>query len=109
MRGSVLAVILAMAVVTYLGRVLPLLQPSADRLPGKLRDAIPVVGPATLGALAASAALLATDRGTTTLTVGPLLPASIVALLVARLSGNISLSIVAAVILTATIRWLGAL
>ena len=59
MRPEILALIVGMALVTYVTRALPLLTPGIERLPAPALAYLRLVGPAVLAALVASQVLVA--------------------------------------------------
>ena len=58
MTGGLIVLALLMAAVTYPSRAVPLLAPAFERLPVRALEYLRLVGPAVLGAIAASQALL---------------------------------------------------
>jgi branched-subunit amino acid transport protein len=54
---------LLMFAVTYPARAIPLLAPAVERLPPRALEYLRLVGPAVLGAIAASQVLVATSAG----------------------------------------------
>ena len=71
MTGGLVVLALLMAAVTYPSRAVPLLAPAFERLPVRALEYLRLVGPAVLGAIAASQALLVTGAdGRPTIHVG---------------------------------------
>jgi branched-subunit amino acid transport protein len=60
MSSGLVGLALLMAAVTYPARAIPLLAPAFERLPPRALEYLRLVGPAVLGAIAASQVLLAT-------------------------------------------------
>jgi branched-subunit amino acid transport protein len=60
MNIGLVGLALLMAAVTYPARAIPLLAPGFERLPPRALEYLRLVGPAVLGAIAASQVLLAT-------------------------------------------------
>ena len=60
MNIGLVGLALAMAAVTYPARAIPLLAPGFERLPPRALEYLRLVGPAVLGAIAASQVLLVT-------------------------------------------------
>jgi branched-subunit amino acid transport protein len=60
MNTGLVGLALLMAAVTYPARAIPLLAPAFERLPPRALEYLRLVGPAVLGAIAASQALLVT-------------------------------------------------
>ncbi len=107
---SVQLILLAafMAAVTYPARAIPLLAPGFERLPPRALDYLRLVGPAVLGAIAATQAVLVTGSdGRATVHVG------IVALAVVVCGGlvawrrNLFIGLLVAVVLAAVLRAAG--
>ena len=63
MNVGLVGLALLMAAVTYPSRAIPLLAPAFERLPSRALEYLRLVGPAVLGAIAASQVLLATGVG----------------------------------------------
>jgi branched-subunit amino acid transport protein len=98
-----------MAAVTYPARAVPLLAPAFEQLPSRALEYLRLVGPAVLGAIAASQALLVTGTdGHPSIHVGidALAVVSCVALVAWR--RNLFLGLLVAVVMTAALRALGA-
>jgi branched-subunit amino acid transport protein len=53
----------AMGLVTFPSRALPLLAPGIERLPPRVRDYLTLVGPAILASIAAVGVMIQTDAG----------------------------------------------
>lgn len=71
MSVTLVGLALLMAAVTYPSRAIPLLAPGVERLPGPVIEYLRLLGPATLGALAAVNAILTTGpNGSPQLHVG---------------------------------------
>ncbi len=60
MSVALVGLALLMAAVTYPARAIPLLAPGFERLPARALEYLRLVGPAVLGAIAASQVLIAT-------------------------------------------------
>ncbi len=63
MSVGLVGLALLMAAVTYPSRAVPLLVPAFERLPPRALEYLRLVGPAVLGAIAASQVLVATGAG----------------------------------------------
>jgi branched-subunit amino acid transport protein len=63
MSMGLVGLALLMAAVTYPARAIPLLAPAFERLPPRALEYLRLVGPAVLGAIAASQVLVATGAG----------------------------------------------
>ena len=109
MSVELVGLALLMGAVTYPARALPLLVPGIDRLPPIALAYLRLVGPAVLGALAAvNTAIVvdAADRGHVQVGVVWLAVALCVGLVAWR--RNLFVGLVAAVILAASLRAMGA-
>ena len=109
MSSELVGLALLMAAVTYPARAVPLLAPAFERLPARALEYLRLVGPAVLGAIAASQALLVTGTdGHPSIHVGidALAVVSCVALVAWR--RNLFLGLLVAVVMTAALRALGA-
>ena len=109
MSTELVGLALLMAAVTYPARAVPLLTPAFDRLPARALEYLRLVGPAVLGAIAASQALLVTGAdGRSSIHVG--IDALAVLACVARVAWrrNLFLGLLVAVVMTAGARALGA-
>ena len=104
MSVDLVALALLMAAVTYPSRALPLLAPGVERLPGVVLDYLRLVGPASLAALAAVNALVATEGDARRLTVGIEGVAVVLAIALVARRRNLFLGIAAAVLLVAIVR-----
>ena len=101
MSVELVALALLMAAVTYPSRALPLLAPGVERLPPVVLDYLRLVGPASLAALAAVNALVATDGDARRTTVGIEALAVVLAVAIVAWRRNLFLGIAAAVVLVA--------
>jgi len=100
---------LLMAAVTYPARAVPLLTPAFDRLPARALEYLRLVGPAVLGAIAASQALLVTGAdGRSSIHVGIDALAVLVCVALVAWRRNLFLGLLVAVVMTAGARALGA-
>ncbi len=63
MNIGLVGLALLMAAVTYPARAIPLLAPAFERLPPRALEYLRLVGPAVLGAIAASQVFVATSAG----------------------------------------------
>jgi branched-subunit amino acid transport protein len=63
MSVELVGLALLMAAVTYPARAIPLLAPAFERLPPRVLEYLRLVGPAVLGAIAASQVLVASGAG----------------------------------------------
>ena len=109
MTDDLVLLALLMGAVTYPWRAIPLLAPGFDRLPPLALDYLRLVGPAVLAALAAVAILVVTEAsGAHRLQVGIELVAVVVGVAVVRWRRNVFLGILAAVLIVAVVRLVGA-
>jgi branched-subunit amino acid transport protein len=100
---------LLMAAVTYPARAVPLLTPAFDRLPARALEYLRLVGPAVLGAIAASQALLVTGAdGRSSIHVGIDALAVLACVALVAWRRNLFLGLLVAVVMTAGARALGA-
>ncbi len=109
MSTALVGLALLMAAVTYPARAVPLLMPAFERLPARALEYLRLVGPAVLGAIATSQALLVTGadgRPSIHLGIDALAVVACVALVAWR--RNLFLGLLIAVVLTAAARALGA-
>lgn len=97
-----------MAAVTYPARAVPMLAPGFERLPPRALEYLRLVGPAVLGAIAATQALLVTGAdGRPTVSVGiPALAVIVCGALVAW-RHNLFVGLLVAVVLAAALRAAG--
>jgi branched-subunit amino acid transport protein len=109
MSVGLVGLALLMAAVTYPARAIPLLAPAFERLPPRALEYLRLVGPAVLGAIAASQALLATGADGR-----PVVHVGIDALAVLACAGlvawrrNLFMGLLVAVVMTAGARAIGA-
>ena len=109
MNLALVGLALLMAAVTYPSRAVPLLAPAFERLPARAHQYRRLDGPAELGAIAASQALLVTGADghpSIHLGVDALAVVACVALVAWR--RNLLLGLLVAVVMTAGVRALGA-
>ena len=98
-----------MAAVTYPARAIPLLAPAFERLPPLALEYLRLVGPAVLGAIAASQVLLATGAdGRPTLHVGLDAAAVVACAALVAWRRNLFVGLLVAVVAAAAARALGA-
>ena len=108
MSMGLVGLALLMAAVTYPARAIPLLAPAFERLPPRALEYLRLVGPAVLGAIAASQVLVATGAGGR-----PILNVGIDSLAVLACAAlvawrrNLFLGLLVAVVATAVARALG--
>ena len=109
MSTELVGLALLMAAVTYPARAVPLLTPAFDRLPARALEYLRLVGPAVLGAIAASQALLVTGAdGRSSIHVGIDALAVLVCVALVAWRRNLFLGLLVAVVMTAGARALGA-
>jgi branched-subunit amino acid transport protein len=109
MNVGLVGLALLMAAVTYPSRAIPLLAPAFERLPPRALEYLRLVGPAVLGAIAASQALLATGPdGRPTLHVGIVAAAVLACAALVAWRRNLFLGLLVAVAAAAGARALGA-
>jgi branched-subunit amino acid transport protein len=97
-----------MAAVTYPSRAVPLLASGVERLPPRALLYLRLVGPAGLGALAATGTMLVVDaQRRAAIHVGIEWPAVALAIVIAARTRNLFLGLVLAVALTAAARTFG--
>jgi branched-subunit amino acid transport protein len=98
-----------MGAVTYPSRAIPLLAPGVERLPSWAFEYLRLVGPAVLAALAATGTMIVVDDDrVATFHVGVEWLAVLVCLAIVRWRQNLFLGLVAAVLITAGARAVGA-
>jgi branched-subunit amino acid transport protein len=99
---------LLMFAVTYPARAVPLLVPRFENLPPRALEYLRLVGPAVLGAIAASEVLLGEGAdGRATLTIGPEVVAVLACAVVVAWRRNLALGLLVAVVLIAVVRGAG--
>jgi branched-subunit amino acid transport protein len=99
---------LLMAAVTYPARAVPLLAPGFERLPPRALEYLRLVGPAVLGAIAATQALIVTGAdGRPTVHVGIEALAVVACSALVAWRRNLLLGLLVAVALTAGLRATG--
>lgn len=109
MSTELVGLALLMAAVTYPARAVPLLTPAFERLPARALEYLRLVGPAVLGAIAASQALLVTRAdGRPSIHVGIDALAVVVCVALVAWRRNLFLGLLVAVVMTAGARALGA-
>ena len=109
MSTELVGLALLMAAVTYPARAVPLLTPAFDRLPARALEYLRLVGPAVLGAIAASQALLVTGAdGRSSIHVGIDALAVLACVALVAWRRNLFLGLLVAVVMTAGARALGA-
>ncbi len=97
-----------MFAVTYPARAIPLLVPRFESLPPRALEYLRLVGPAVLGAIAASEVLLGEGPdGQPVLTVGPEVVAVLACAAVVAWRRNLALGLLVAVVLIAVVRAAG--
>ena len=97
-----------MFAVTYPARAVPLLVPRFENLPPRALEYLRLVGPAVLGAIAASEVLLGEGAdGQATLTIGPEVVAVLACAAVVAWRRNLALGLMVAVVLIAMVRAAG--
>ncbi len=97
-----------MFAVTYPARAIPLLVPRFENLPPRALEYLRLVGPAVLGAIAASEVLLGEGPdGQPTLTIGPEVLAVLACAAVVAWRRNLALGLLVAVVLIAVLRAAG--
>ncbi|HEY4944689.1 MAG TPA: AzlD domain-containing protein [Candidatus Limnocylindrales bacterium] len=108
MNLGLVGLALLMAAVTYPARAIPLLAPAFERLPPRALEYLRLVGPAVLGAIAASQVLLTTGAdGRPTIGVGIDAVAVLVCAALVAWRRNLFAGLLVAVVLTAGARALG--
>ncbi len=97
-----------MFAVTYPARAIPLLVPRFENLPPRALEYLRLVGPAVLGAIAASEVLLGEGAdGQSALTIGPEVLAVLACAAVVAWRRNLALGLLVAVVLIAVLRAAG--
>jgi branched-subunit amino acid transport protein len=97
-----------MFAVTYPARAIPLLVPRFENLPPRALEYLRLVGPAVLGAIAASEVLLGEGAdGQPALTIGPEVLAVLACAAVVAWRRNLALGLLVAVVLIAVLRAAG--
>ena len=98
-----------MFAVTYPARAIPLLVPRFEQLPPRALEYLRLVGPAVLGAIAASEVLLGdrAGRAARVLTVGPEVVAVLACAAIVAWRRNLALGLLVAVVLIAGLRAAG--
>jgi len=109
MNVGLVGLALLMAAVTYPARAIPLLVPAFERLPPRALEYLRLVGPAVLGAIAASQVLLATGAdGRPAFHVGIDAVAVLACVALVAWRRNLLMGLLVAVVVTATVRAVGA-
>ena len=109
MNVGLVGLALLMAAVTYPARAIPLLAPAFERLPPRALEYLRLVGPAVLGAIAASQALLATGAdGRPAVHVGIDAVAVLACAALVAWRRNLFVGLLVAVVVTAAVRAIGA-
>jgi branched-subunit amino acid transport protein len=109
MNVGLVGLALLMFAVTYPSRAIPLLAPAFERLPPRALEYLRLVGPAVLGAIAASQVLLTTGAGGhTTFHVGIDAVAVLACAALVAWRRNLFLGLLVAVVAAAVARALGA-
>jgi branched-subunit amino acid transport protein len=109
MNVGLVGLALLMFAVTYPSRAIPLLAPAFERLPPRALEYLRLVGPAVLGAIAASQVLLTTGAGGhTTFRIGIDAVAVLACAALVTWRRNLFLGLLVAVVATAVARALGA-
>ena len=97
-----------MFAVTYPARAIPLLAPRFERLPPRALEYLRLVGPAVLGAIAATEVLVGTGPdGSPVLVIGPEAVAVLACAAIVAWRRNLALGLLVAVILIAALRAAG--
>lgn len=97
-----------MFAVTYPARAIPLLVPRFEQLPPRALEYLRLVGPAVLGAIAASEVLVQEGPdGRPVLTLGPEVIAVVACAAIVAWRHNLALGLLVAVVLTAVLRAAG--
>jgi branched-subunit amino acid transport protein len=97
-----------MFAVTYPSRAIPLLVPRFEHLPPRALEYLRLVGPAILGAIAASEVLIGVGpNGRPALVVGPEVVAVLACAAIVAWRRNLALGLLVAVVLTALARAAG--
>jgi branched-subunit amino acid transport protein len=97
-----------MFAVTYPARAIPLLLPRFERLPPRVLEYLRLVGPAVLGAIAASEVLIGVGpAGRPVLAAGPEVLAVLACAAIVAWRRNLALGLLVAVALTAALRAAG--
>ncbi|HEY5496183.1 MAG TPA: AzlD domain-containing protein [Candidatus Limnocylindrales bacterium] len=109
MNVGLVGLALLMFAVTYPSRAIPLLAPAFERLPPRALEYLRLVGPAVLGAIAASQVLLTTGAGGhPTFHVGIDAVAVLACAALVAWRRNLFLGLLVAVVVAAVARALGA-
>jgi len=109
MNVGLVGLALLMAAVTYPARAIPLLAPAFERLPPRALEYLRLVGPAVLGAIAASQALLVTGAdGRPAFHVGIDAVAVLACAALVAWRRNLFVGLLVAVVVTAGARAVGA-
>ena len=109
MSDELVLLALLMGAVTYPWRAVPLLAPGFDRLPPVATEYLRLVGPAVLAALAAVSILVVSETdGGQRLQVGIELIGVAIGVALVRWRRNVFLGILAAVLVVAIVRFMGA-
>jgi branched-subunit amino acid transport protein len=108
MNVGLVGLALLMAAVTYPARAIPLLAPAFERLPPRALEYLRLVGPAVLGAIAASQALLTTGGdGRPAVHVGINAVAVLLCAALVAWRRNLFAGLLVAVVMTAALRAAG--
>jgi branched-subunit amino acid transport protein len=109
MNVGLVGLALLMAAVTYPARAIPLLAPAFERLPPRALEYLRLVGPAVLGAIAASQALLVIGAdGRPAVHVGIDAVAVLACAALVAWRRNLFVGLLVAVVVTAAVRAIGA-
>ena len=109
MNVGLVGLALLMAAVTYPARAIPLLAPAFERLPPRALEYLRLVGPAVLGAIAASQALLVTGAdGRPAVHVGIDAVAVLACAALVAWRRNLFVGLLVAVVVAAAVRAIGA-
>jgi len=109
MNVGLVGLALLMAAVTYPARAIPLLAPAFERLPPRALEYLRLVGPAVLGAIAASQALLVTGAdGRPAVHVGIDAVAVLACAALVAWRRNLFVGLLVAIVVTAAVRAIGA-
>ena len=107
MSVSLVALAALMGAVTYPSRAIPILAPGIERLPGRARLYLRLVGPSVLAALAAASVMVSTSDGRPAFHVGVEWLAVALAVAVMAWRRNLFVALAVAVVVVAVARQMG--
>ena len=108
MSVQLVGLALLMFAVTYPSRAIPLLVPRFEHLPPRALEYLRLVGPAILGAIAATEVLVGEGpEGSHVLSIGPELLAVIACAAIVAWRRNLALGLLVAIVLIAALRAAG--